>query len=103
MAKVVCKRAREQRARQEDPIEEVLSSFESEEDAVTLSNNNSEGEYEGTTTPSQPDDDLESSPPATGHRPVTRSMPRKPTSRPKQKAYKTRTELGSSSKKLSRG
>ena len=99
MAEAICERIRERRIRREEPVEEILSLSESEKDPVPDSSNSLEGEYEGTTTPSQPDDDPKSSPVPT-HRPVTRSMPKKPTFRPKRKAYKTMAdEHDSSSRK----
>ena len=45
------------------------------------------------------DDDDDDSPPASSHRPVTRSTPKKPVSRPKQKAYRNKSRPGSSSRK----
>ena len=117
MAEAVCQRVREQRTRQEEPANEASSSSESkenlvkelssssmlEEDPVTLSSSSLEGEYEGTTTPSRPDDDPNSSP-ALACRIITRSMPKKPMLRPKRKAYKMRTtKPGISSRKCSRG
>ena len=114
MAEAICRRIWAHRARQEEPAKEALSSSESEEDPVeelpsssklnpvTL-NSSSEGEYKGTTTPSRLDDDLDLSP-ALARRPVTRSMPKRPTSRPKRKAYKSKaTKPGSSSQKRFRG
>ena len=106
MVEAVRQRVMEQKTRLEDPVEETTSSSESEEDPVVLSSSSSERKYEGTTTPSQPEleDDLESSPPALAHRPITRSTSKKPTSKPKHKAYKTKAaEPSSSSRKKSRG
>ena len=49
------------------------------------------------------DDDDDDSPPASSHRPVTRSTPKKqPISRPKRKAYRNKSEPGSSSWKQTR-
>ena len=53
MAEAVCQRIREQRTRQEEPVEEISSSSKFEEDPVPDSSSNLEGEYVGTTTPSQ--------------------------------------------------
>ena len=48
-------------------------------------------------------DDDDDSPPASSHRPVTRSTPKKqPVSRPKRKAFRNKSELGSSSRKRTR-
>ena len=117
MAKAIRRRVWERRARQEepineasisfvseeDPVEELSSLSKSEEDPVTLSSSSSEGEYEGTTTPSRLDDDPVSSP-ALAHRPVTGFTPKKSTSRPKRKAYKSKTiKPGTSSRERSRG
>ena len=72
-------------------MEEISSSSESEEDPVSSDSSSSEGE----------DDN---SPPASAHRPVTWSMPKKLTSRPKRKAYKSKgSGPGSSSRKRSKG
>ena len=44
------------------------------------------------------------SPPASAHRPVTRSTPKKPVSRPKRKAYRSKgSGPGGSSRKRSKG
>ena len=48
------------------------------------------------------DDDDDDSPPASSHRPVTRSTPKKPVSRPKRKAYRNKSGPGSSSRKRTR-
>ena len=45
----------------------------------------------------------DNSPPASLHRPVTRSTPKKPVSQPKRKAYRTKSGPGSSSWKQTRG
>ena len=54
--------------------------------------------------PGYGDDDKDNdSPPASSHRPVTRSTPKKkPVSRPKRKAYRNKSEPGSSSRKRTR-
>ena len=63
---------------QEDSAEELSSSL----DPITISSSNSKGEHEETATTSQPDNDPDLSPVPT-RRPVTRSTPKKLTSRPK--------------------
>ena len=45
------------------------------------------------------DNDDDDSPPASSHRPVTRSTPKKPISRPKRKAFQNKSGPGSSSQK----
>ena len=88
------------------PIKASASSSEEEEDPIVLSSCSSEDKDKGTTIPSQPepDDNPKSSPPALVHRPVIRSTPKKPTSRSKCKAYKTKViEPSSSSRKRSMG
>ena len=48
-------------------------------------------------------DDDDDSPPASSHRPVTRSTPKKqPVSRPKRKAFRNKSGPGSSSRKRTR-
>ena len=106
ICQTICRKVWEHRARQEepaekDPVEELLSSSRS--DPVTFSSSSSKREYKGTTTPSRPDDNPDLSP-APARRPVTRSTPKKPTSRPKWKACKSKaTKPGSGSQKQSRG
>ena len=52
---------------------------------------------------SRDDDEEDNSPPASSHRSVTRSTPKKqPVSRPKRKAYRNKSEPGSSSRKRTR-
>ena len=48
------------------------------------------------------DNDDDDSPPASSHRPVTRSTPKKPISRPKRKAFRNKSGPGSSSRKQTR-
>ena len=48
------------------------------------------------------DNDDDDSPPASSHRPVTRSTPKKPVSRPKRKAFRNKSGPGSSSRKRTR-
>ena len=84
MAEAVRQKVRERRARVEESVAESESSLEEGgEDPITLSSSSLE-EEEGIEIPSQPepDDNLESSPPARFHRLVTCSTLRKPTSRP---------------------
>ena len=47
-------------------------------------------------------DDDDNSPPASSHRPVTRSIPKKPVARPKRKAYRIKSGPGSGSRKRTR-
>ena len=60
-------------------MKEVWSSSEAEEDPNSSDGYGSEEEEED-----------EDSLPTSAHRPVTRSMPKKPVSWPKRKAYKTK-------------
>ena len=74
-----------------EQVEEILSSSKSEEDPVRSNSNG-------------PEEEDEDSLPASAHRPVTRSMPKKLVSRPKRKAYRSkRSEPGGSSQKRSKG
>ena len=86
-----CQWMREQQVRQEEQVEEILSSSESKKDPFSSDNSGLEEE----------DEDL---PPTSAHRPVTRSASKKLVSRPKRKAYKSKgSESGSSSRKWSKG
>ena len=76
---------------QEEQVEEISSSSKSKEDLVLSDDYGSEEEDED-------------SPLASAHRLVTRSTPKKPISRPKRKAYKSKgSGLGGSSRKQSKG
>ena len=100
------KRAKEPTKRR---AEEVVSEFgsssedEEEEDPITLSSN--EEEYEGSETPSHSDPIDDSKPPPFEIRqPTIRSLPRRPTARPKRKATPNKPEGPSSgTKKKHRG
>ena len=48
------------------------------------------------------DDDDNDSPPASSHKPVTRSTPKKPVARPKRKAYRIKSGPGNGSRKRTR-
>ena len=100
---------------QVESAEETRSDSEGEDDPVgedkeNKDKDNEEEDEEDEEDPSssnvynsrdeEGDDD---SPPASSHRPVTRSIPKKPISRPKRKAYRTKSGPGSSSRKRTRG
>ena len=68
---------REQQAEREEQVEETLSSSKSEEDPISSDSYGLEEE----------DEDLS---PTSAHRPVIWSTPKKPISRPKRKAYKSK-------------
>ena len=81
----------EQQVKREKQVEEILSSSKSEEDPVSSDSNGSKEE----------DKD---SPPASAHRLVIRSTPKKLVSRPKRKAYRSKgSGPGGSSRKRSKG
>ena len=87
----LCQWVKEQQVRHEEQVEKISSSSESEEETVPSDRNSSEGEDED-------------SPLASTHRLVIWSTPKRPISRPKQKAYKSKgSGLGSSSQKRSKG
>ena len=97
-----CQRVRERQFRQEEQVEEILSSSEFEEDPVSDNDNSMEGEDVGPTTSSQENDPNSS--PASAHRAVIWSTPKKLISRPKRKAYKSkRSRSKSNSRKQSKG
>ena len=74
-------------------MEKVWSSSEAEKDPGSSDGYGSEEEEED-----------EDSPPASAHRPVTRSKPKRPVSRPKRKAYRTKgSGPRGSSRKQSKG
>ena len=81
----------------ENPVEEDAA----EEDAEEEEDEEEEDENEEEEDPGYEDDDEDDdSPPASSHRPVTRSTPKKkPVSRPKRKAYRNKSKPGSSSRK----
>ena len=93
-------------------MEEVWSSSEAEKDPVDDSEGEEEEEEEEEDPGSSDDygsgeeeeDEDEDSLPASAHRPVTRSTPKKPVSRPKRKAYRSKESgPGGSSRKWSKG
>ena len=72
-------------------MEEILSSFKSEEDPILSDSSSSEGEDKNSLL-------------ASTHMPVTQPMPKKLVSRPKREAYKSKgSGPGSSSQKWSKG
>ena len=85
----------------ENPVEEDAVD-EEEEDEEEEEEDEEEEEYPSYGD-SGDDDEDDDSPPASSHRPLTWSTPKKkPVSRPKQKAYRNKTGLGSSSRKRTR-
>ena len=108
---------REQIAQRAEPAEEAWSSSEGEEDPVDEDKDDEDKDKDDEEEDEEEEEDPgssdaygsgeeeedEDSPPALVHRPVTRSTPKKPVSRPKRKAYQTkRSGPGSSSRKRSR-
>ena len=87
---------------EDDPVgddEEDKDEDEEEEDEEEEEDPGSNDAYD-----SGDDEEDYDSPLASSHRPVTRSTPKKPVSRPKRKAYRTKgSGPGSSSRKRSRG
>ena len=92
-----------------NPVEETAAGVEGEPEAK----NEEEEEDEATDKDKEEedsgygnagdDDEDDDSPPASSHRPVTRSTPKKhPVSRLKRKAYRNKSGLGSSSRKWTR-
>ena len=107
---------RDQIAQWAEPKEEARSVSEGEEDPVgdekeDEDKDDEEEDEEEKEDPGSSDaydsgeeEEDDDSPPASSHRPVTRSTPKKPISRPKRKAYRTKgSRPGSSSQKWSRG
>ena len=71
-----------------------------EEEEVEAADEDEDEEEEDPGYGNSRDDDDDDSPPASSHRPVTRSTPKKqPVSRPKRKAYRNKSGPGSSSRK----
>ena len=95
---------KEQQAQREEQVKEVWSSSKTKEDPVD--NNDEEEEDPGSSNgyglgEEEEDKDLPSS---SAHRPITRSTPKKPISRPKWKAYRSKgSGPGDSSRKWSKG
>ena len=86
------------------PVEEAAAEVEGEPEA----GNQEEEEDEAADEEEDPGygnsgDDADDSPPASSHRPVTRSTPKKQlVSRPKRKAFRNKSGLRSSSRKRTR-
>ena len=94
-------KARSDSEGEEDPVggEDKEDEEDEEEDEEEEENLGSSDAYD-----SGEDEDNDDSPLASSHRLVTQSTPKKPVSRPKRKAYRTKgSEPGSSSRKRSRG
>ena len=105
---------RDQIAQRIEPTEEAQSDSKGKEDPVEDDEEDKDDEEEdeeeeedpgsSDTYDSRDDEEDDDSPPASSHRPVTRSTPKKPVSRPKRKAYRTKgSGPRSSSRKRSRG
>ena len=85
----------------ENPIEEEAE--DEEADDADKEDEDEEEEEDLGYGDSGGDDKDDESPPTSLHRPVTRSTPKKkPVSRPKRKAYRNQSGLGSSSRKRTR-
>ena len=89
----------------ENPVEETAAepgagSQEEEEEEAADEDEDEEEEDPGYGNSRDNDDD--DSPPASSHRPVTRSTPKKLVSRPKRKAFRNKSGPGSSSRKRTR-
>ena len=85
-------------------MQEVWCSSEAEEDPVD--DNDEEEEDPGSSDGygSEEEEEDEDLPPASAHRPVIWSMPKKPVSQPKRKAYRSKgSGPGGSSQKRSKG
>ena len=92
-----------------NPVEEIAVEVEGEPEAENEEEEEDEAadEDEEEEDPgygnAKDDDEDDDSPPASSHRPVTRSTPKKhPVSQPKRKAYWNKSEPGSSSRKRTR-
>ena len=90
----------------ENPVEETAVEVEGEpeaedeEEEEDKAADEDEEEEDPGYGNSRDDDEDDDSPPASSHRPVTRSTPKKqPVSRPKRKAYRNKSGPGSSSRK----
>ena len=88
----------------ENPVEEEADDEEEEdEDDADKDDEDEEEEEDPGYGDSGNDNEDDDSPPASLHRQVTRSTPKKkPVSRPKRKAYRNQSRLGSSSRKQTR-
>ena len=92
-----------------NPVEETAAEVEGEPEARNEEEEEDEAADEDEDEEEDPgygnsgDDDDDDSPPASSHRPITRSTPKKqPVSRPKRKAFRNKSGLGSSSRKRTR-
>ena len=91
-----------------NPVEEVAAEVEGEPEAGNQEEEEDEAADEDEDKEEDPGygnsgDDDDNSPPASLHRPVTRSTPKKqPVSRPKRKAFRNKSGPGSRSRKRTR-
>ena len=87
----------------EDAADEEEEDEEEEDKEEEDEDEDEEEEEDPGYSDSGDDDEDDDSPPASSHKPVTRSTPKKkPVSRPKRKAYRNKSEPGSSSRKRTR-
>ena len=95
---------REQQAQRQEQVDEVWSLFEEEEDPVYNSGEEEEDPGSSDGYGSEEEEKDEDSPPASAHKPITQSTPKKPVSWPKRKAYRSKgSGPRSSSWKRSKG
>ena len=88
---------------EEDPVDEDEDEEGKEEDDEEEDEEEEEDPGSSEANGSGDKDEDEDSPPASAHRPITWSTPKKPVSRPKRKAYWTKgSGPGNSSRKQSR-
>ena len=93
-----------------NPVEEAAAEVQAEPEAGSHEEEEDEAADEDKDEEEEEDpgygnlgDDNDDSPPASSHKPVTRSTPKKqPVSRPKRKAYQNQSGPGSSSRKRTR-
>ena len=86
-----------------NPVEETATepgAGSQEEEEEEAEDEDEEEEDPGYGNSGENDDD--DSPPASSHRPVTRSTPKNPVSRPKRKTFRNKSGPGSSSRKRTR-
>ena len=87
----------------DNPVEDGAKDEDEDDDDVDEDDEDKEEEEDPGHGDSRDDDEDDDSPPASSHRPVTRSTPKKkPVSRPKRKAYRNQSGPGSSSRKWTR-
>ena len=87
----------------ENPVEEEAEDEDEEDDDAEEDDEDEEEEEDPGYGDSRGDNEDDESPPASSHRPVTRSTPKKKlVSRPKRKAYRNQSGPGSSSRKRTR-